>query len=66
MVHTLEILVYCDVCDEVKKVVDTLKYIRIPLGQEGPRKNESVGVTGKMGTFFQICLQKFRWLCGLT
>ena len=64
--HTLEILVYCDDCDEVKKVVDTLKYIRIPLGQECPRKNESTLVTGKMGTFFQICLQKFRWLCGLT
>ena len=63
--HTLEILVYCEVCDEVKKVVDTLKYIRIPLGEEGPRNNESSGVTGKMGTFFQICLQKFRWLCGL-
>ena len=54
MVHTLEILVYCDDCDEVKKVVDTLKYIRIPLGQEGSRKNESAGVTGKMGTFFKF------------
>ena len=68
--YTAENLVYCKDCDETKKVVYTLQYIRVPLVQEstlpGLRKSESTGVPGKISNFYQISLEKLRWLCGLS